>query len=32
MAAAGQFRVQLVDDLPEPAEQQQRQLESGRFI
>src|SRR5437762_8237636 len=32
MAAAGQFRVQLVDDRPEAAEQQQRQLESVRFI
>src|SRR6266702_15580 len=28
MAAAGQFGVQLVDDRPEAAEQQQRQLES----
>jgi hypothetical protein len=28
MAAAGQLRVQLVDDRPEPAEQQQGQLET----
>src|SRR6266567_1017260 len=32
MAAAGQFRVQFVDDRPEPAEQQQRQLEAVGVI
>jgi hypothetical protein len=32
MTAAGQFSVKFVDDRPEAAEQQQRQLESVRFI
>src|SRR6476469_3411725 len=32
MTAAGQFSVQFVDDRPEAAEQQQRQLESVRVI
>jgi len=32
VAAAGQLRVQLVDDRPETAEQQQRQLEAVGVI